>query len=152
MPTAHRLPLGLTRSSASTIALALMLGALAPLALRRARRPGQVDALALLALLGLFRCVADPTPLQYNFVDVLIPLAAWEAVSMQRVPVVTVAAMGTVWLGTGRLVDSPSVASALLLSGAVALAVYLAVRVFPLGAGRAGVSLIFRGREPITGS
>jgi hypothetical protein len=152
----HRLPFGLTRASASAVALGLALAALAALAavpVRRRRRLGSIDALALLALLGLLRCVTDPTPLEYNFVDVLIALAAWEAVQLKRVPVASIAAMGAVWLVTDRLTASaPYVLSALALSGTIVLAAYLVRGAFGPSAEHRTPRFIFPGQEPITGS
>jgi hypothetical protein len=57
--TAHRLPGGLTRSGASLIALAIVAAACALVLLRAIRRRSTPDALALLCLLGLARCVGD---------------------------------------------------------------------------------------------
>jgi hypothetical protein len=151
--TAFRLPLGLARSSASTISLSLALGGLAVFALRRRRQGSLPDPLALLALLGLLRCMSDPTPLQYNFVDVLIPLALWEAAGLKRLPAISYAAMGTVWLLTERLVHAPaSLLSALSLVGALTLSCYLAHRALGTVPGRSRRVLIFGAQEPITGT
>ncbi len=79
---AHILPLGLTRSQAAATALVVAATAIWIYARRgRGGRLPKVDPLALLALCGLLRCVTDPTPLAYNFVAVVIPLALWEAAS-----------------------------------------------------------------------
>src|SRR5207248_11543790 len=55
--SAHRLPLGLTRSSASFAPLLIAVGMLVACALYRRRRGHALDPLALLALLGLLRCL-----------------------------------------------------------------------------------------------
>lgn len=132
--TAHQLPLGMTRSVASALACLAGLGALFTYARRRGHGPGY-DALALLALVGLLRCVADPDPLQYNFVALLIPLATWEAVSLKRLPVVSLLAVAAVsLLGTGSVALSAGTAfalggaavNALSLAWTVSLGCYLA--------------------------
>lgn len=133
-----------------TLALAaLAIYAAAP----RQHRADGLDPLALLALLGLMRCVADPTPLEYNFVDVLIPLAVWETVALDRAPVATAVAAGVLWLATERLVHNASwVPNTLILTGSLALAWHLARRALgraPLGLRR---RFTFRGQQPITGS
>jgi hypothetical protein len=148
---AIRLPLGLTRSSASAVSLTLALGVIAAFAVARRRRIHRLDPLALLALLGLLRCVADPTPLEYNFVDLLIPLAVWESVTRDRVPVLTAVAMGVLWLATEQLVHSASwIPNSVILAGSVVLGSYLvrcALAVAPAGSGR---RFTFGRHEPIT--
>jgi hypothetical protein len=130
--SAHRLPFGLTRSAAAAIALGVAIAVLVLIDLRRRTRSRDVDALALLALLGLLRCVADPVPLQYNFVDLLIPLAVWEAVRLRRLPVTAYVAMGVVWLTAGGAIQAaPSVLSVLSLAFAVTLGSYLTCCAFP---------------------
>jgi hypothetical protein len=124
--SAHRLPLGLTRSVAAAIALPGAIAVLVLIAWRRRARSRDVDAVALLALLGLVRCVADPVPLQYNFVDLLIPLAAWEAVRLRRLPVTAYLATAAVWLTAGGVIHAaPSILSVLSLGWAIALGLYL---------------------------
>jgi hypothetical protein len=111
--TAHSLPLGITRSVASAAACLAGLGALLAYGRRHGRR-GRYDALALLSLVGLLRCIADPDPLQYNFVALLIPLATWEAVTLARLPVVSLLAVAAVaLLGTGSVAMSAGTAFAL---------------------------------------
>jgi hypothetical protein len=88
---AHLLPLGLTRSEAAAFALIVAVAAIWLYARRAgAGRLPRVDGLALLCALGLLRCITDPDPLAYNFVAVVIPLAAWEAGRLRRPPVLTV--------------------------------------------------------------
>jgi hypothetical protein len=134
---AHLLPFGLTRSPASAIACLVGLGAVwACSATRRGERRGH-DALALLALVGLLRCIADPDPLGYNFVALLVPLATWEVVSLERLPVLTALATGalavlgagSVALGAGTISQlGPAVVNALSVGLALALGCYLAYR------------------------
>jgi hypothetical protein len=122
----HRLPLGFDRSVAAMLALAIALAAVALLAARARRRGRQLDPLALLALLGLIRCVVDPLPLEYNLVATLVPLAAWEVVERGRFPIVTaaVAVAGALLFGA-RLHASPATTSALTIAFVLALGAYL---------------------------
>lgn len=134
--TAHRLPLGLTRSAAAAIALAFAVGVLVLIGLRRRARGGAVDPLALLALLGLLRCVADPTPLQYYLLDLLVPLAVWEAVRLRRLPLTASLATGAVALTAGGMLHAaPSILNVVSLAWAVALGSYLVHCAFPALAG-----------------
>jgi hypothetical protein len=137
-PTAHTLPFGITRSFAAAFGLAIAFGAIWLYWSRSGARTRRVDALALLALCGLLRCLTDPDPLQYNFVALLIPLAAWEAVELDRLPIVTALAMGaaallargSVALHAGAGVHlTPALLSALSVGWGLLLACYLARRV-----------------------
>jgi hypothetical protein len=76
------LPLGLSRSDASLLLLTAVIVASA--AARACRR---IDGLALLALLALIRCAADPLPIEYYYVPLIVALAGWETVSLRRMPV-----------------------------------------------------------------
>lgn len=105
-PTSHLLPFGISRSVAAAFGLVLAFGGLWLYWSRSSDRTPHRNSLALLAFCGLARCLTDPDPLHYNLVDLLIPLAAWEAVELGRLPVVTAVAMG---------------AAALLAPGAVGL-------------------------------
>ncbi len=123
----HRLPLGLDRSVASGLALTVALLATAWCARRSIRRGRQLDPLALLALLGLIRCAVDPVPLEYNLVAVLIPLAAWEALELGRLPLLAaLATLAGVLLYGGRVDASPTLTNALVVAGVLALGVCLA--------------------------
>jgi hypothetical protein len=125
--SSHRLPLGLDRSVASLLALAAGLLTVAWFARRSLQRGRQLDPLALLALLGLIRCAVDPVPLEYNLVATLIPLAAWEALELGRLPVLAAAAtLAGALLYGARLHVSPALTSALTVAGVLALAAYLA--------------------------
>jgi hypothetical protein len=89
----HRLPLGLHRPEAAGLGM-LALGAVVVAAgrWRRRRRPvAAVDPLALLALLGLLRCLVDPAALGYYLVAAALPLAVWEADVRRRLPVLSLA-------------------------------------------------------------
>jgi hypothetical protein len=77
------------------IALSLPLTALCWL-LRQRRRPNQ--ALLLLALLLLVRCVLDPWNLSYYCLPFLLALVAWESSSADRPPVASLIATFLAWL------------------------------------------------------
>ena len=132
---AHYLPAGVTRSQAAAVAVVLALGAIWGHGRRvGAGRVPRVDPLALLALVGLVRCVGDPDPLTYNFVAVVIPLAVWEAGSRRRLPLVTALSCGALWLaptganaflaGTGAPLGEPLL-SIVWIAAALALGGYL---------------------------
>jgi hypothetical protein len=135
--SARVLPLGISRSMAAASACVVGLGAVWAYArTRRGERCGY-DALALLALVGLLRCIADPDPLEYNFVAVLIPLAAWEAVALERLPIVTaLATLAIALLDTGSVAISagtawhlgPATVNAISIGLMVALGCYLTYR------------------------
>ena len=136
----HQLPFGVTRSEAAATALLLALAVISIYG-RRARvgRAQPVDGLALLALLGLARCITDPDPLTYNFVAVVIPLAVWETTSLKRLPVTTaltcvvLALLPTgpvaFYAGSSLFLPAP-ILNVLWTAGAMALAVYLTRRAF----------------------
>jgi Glycosyltransferase family 87 len=70
-----------------------------PLAALWVRRGGpRSDALLLLALLMLVRCLLDPWNVIYYHLPLVIALLAWEVVSGRRVPVVSLLATAGVWL------------------------------------------------------
>ncbi|HXZ72720.1 MAG TPA: hypothetical protein VEH31_17860, partial [Streptosporangiaceae bacterium] len=134
--TARFLPLNFTRSEAAALALGIATTALCVYG----RRIGagwmpRVDGLALLALLGLLRCVCDPDPLTYNLVAVVIPLAVWEAGVRRRLPIVSAAVWGLLALlpsggnafdaGLNPVFGQPA-AVVLWLTAMVALGCYLA--------------------------
>jgi hypothetical protein len=126
----HVLPLGLSRSAASLGLLALALVPVGIATLRASARQ-RVQPLALLALLGLLRCVLDPLPLEYNFVAVLVPLAAWESISVRRLPLITLTtAAFLALLPGGRLHADAALINALSLAGAGALGAFLARQAF----------------------
>ncbi len=76
---------------------------------------------------------------QYNFVALMIPLATWEAVTLQRLPVLSALATGAVaLLATGSAAISaggawslgPQAVSGLSIGCTMALGCYLAYRIF----------------------
>ncbi|MGZ4178435.1 MAG: hypothetical protein ACXVUX_19660, partial [Solirubrobacteraceae bacterium] len=133
----HLLPLSLTRSTAAAIVLALACAGIWAYA-QRARgsaqdgRPPQIDGLALLAVLGLVRCLADPLPDTYYFVALVIPLALWEAGTLRRLPLLAaLVSVAVHWVPRGEGAASGhgpaglAVLNALWLCAGVALGIYL---------------------------
>jgi hypothetical protein len=117
-------------STLSHPAIALM-GAPLSFALWRAKRP-RADALGLLTLLFLLRCLLDPWDNVYYQLLFLIALLVWEVRSHGRAPLFSLAMTLVVWvtfvLAPGRLV--PDGQSALYLAWALPLTAVLALRVF----------------------
>jgi hypothetical protein len=70
-----------------------------PLAALWLRRRGpRSDALLLLALLLLARCLLDPWNVIYYHLPLVIALLAWEVASGHRIPVVSLLVTGAVWV------------------------------------------------------
>lgn len=102
---AGQMPLHLDRAEATLLVMApaALLGSWWFAAARR--RGASCNPLALLALLGVLRCVCDSTHELYYYISVLVPLAAWEALE-SRPPVVsalTVLIVPLLFDGLGRL-------------------------------------------------
>ena len=104
-PLAGTLPLGLTKSVALPVGLLLVGAPAVALAWAAGRRRALIhirghapDAFALLCLLALVRCLADPGPVEYYYVAAVIPLATWEATKLRRVPVAAMITLFGVWL------------------------------------------------------
>jgi hypothetical protein len=100
------------------------------LALRRGRLSA-VDALGLLALCFLLRCLLDPVNLAYYYVPFLATLVFYEVLRWERPPVLTLLAAAGVWVTFNAFDDrtATSVAWALwALPMAVGLAVLVAGR------------------------
>ncbi len=138
-PLVGILPSGLTKSSALAIGLsaALLLAGLVWRAAAARRR--HADALALLALLALLRCLVDPGPVEYYYAPLLVALAAWEAAVLGRPPVAalfTLAAVSLTFRVAGHL-DAAAL-NAVSLGWAAALGGYLVTRTQrgPLAAGQ----------------
>jgi hypothetical protein len=86
---AHVMPFGLTRFSLTLLTVAGVAGLAAAWYLRGRRRGrATLHPLALLALLGVLRCVCDSTHELYYYVSALVPLAGWEAFE-SRLPLAT---------------------------------------------------------------
>jgi hypothetical protein len=103
--------------------------------LRARRRGATADPLALLALLGVLRCVVDSTHLEYYWIAALIPLAGWEAIE-NRAPIVTALTslgLGLLYAAAGHV---PSGELYLVsLAGKLILVAYLAQRAMRRPAG-----------------
>jgi hypothetical protein len=95
---ARLMPFGLSRAQSSLLALAIGLGLLAAYWWRAGARRPVSDPLALLALFALVRLFGDSTHLVYYYVALVVPLAAWEVVSLERLPWVTACATVAVGL------------------------------------------------------
>jgi hypothetical protein len=65
----------------------------------RRRQLRAVDALLLLAAIGLLRCVLDPWNVIYYHLLFLFALGAWEVLARSRPPLLTLAATLVIWLG-----------------------------------------------------
>ena len=83
-----------------------------------------VDALALLALILLVRCMLDPLAISYHNAPFAIALASWEGLRRRGVPYVTLAANGGI-LVTAQLASQPDLLNAVYLAWTVPMAVYL---------------------------
>lgn len=100
-PTATRFgpaPIALVANySHPLIAVVAVLLAVAWWARRRQVQPA--DALLMLALVMLLRCLLDPWNVLYYQLPFLVALGAWEAVGGRRFPLFTLAASLLVWTG-----------------------------------------------------
>lgn len=96
--TGHRGPAIVARFSHPLIVgLAVPLSALFALRLR-AGRVSRTDALALLALLLLLRCLLDPWNTIYYALPAILALVAWEGLSRPALPVGAMALAALTWL------------------------------------------------------
>ncbi len=124
---ARLLPFGLSRAQSPGLVLLLALPALAMAYARARHRRTACDPLALLALLAVVRCLCDSTHLEYYYLSILIPLAAWEVVALGRLPWLT--ALGTVAIGlipNLAEINDPAAVWAGSVAATLVLAVYLA--------------------------
>ena len=92
------------------------------------RRPAAVDALALLALAFLLRCVLDPVDNAYYHAPLVLALLAWEALSRRRrLPLASVLTCAALWI-TFDLVEPaarPAMTNLVYLSWTTLLFAYL---------------------------
>jgi hypothetical protein len=102
---------------------------------RRRDRLRPEDALGLLALLLLLRCVLDPWNMVYYHVPFLLSLAAWEGLRRRGLPVLTLIAATALWLIFDRVAPggSASAWNAAYLAWSVPFAALIAVRLYAPG-------------------
>ena len=124
----YRIPAWVARWSHPMIVVA----ALPFAALFARRRSGgsavAVDALALLALAFLLRCVLDPVDNAYYHAPMLLALLAWEVFARgRRFPIVSVLTSAALWVTFERVEPAarPAVANAFYLSWTTLLMIYL---------------------------
>ena len=106
----------------------------------RRSRDRRLDALLLLALVFLVRCLLDPWNNVYYAVPFLLFLATWEGLARRQPPVLALCATALAWVTFQELpgVASADVQSLAYLTWSIPLAAWLAVRAFAPGAvGRA---------------
>jgi hypothetical protein len=127
----RKMPLGLSRTTASAITMAVVLPGFALLWRAAHRRGFNVEPLALLALLGVLRTVCDSTHLEYYYEAALIPLVVWETCGARRLPVLSACAMAAVAasFGVGSTL-APALLNVLSIGLSCALATHLARRSF----------------------
>jgi hypothetical protein len=129
----RRLPLGLARTGASVVTLLPIAMLLAIQWARGLRRGGVYDALALMALLGGVRALADSTQLGYYRVAGLIPLVVWETEGLGRLPLLAaIATLKVALMPTAAAHVPPGVLNALELAWRVFVLGYLSNYAFGL--------------------
>lgn len=96
------MPLGMRRPEATLLGAALLGAICGAWYLGLRRRIVGVDPLALLALLGLLRCVVDSTHEEYYAIAALIPILAWEA-RQNRLPVIGTLISVRAWASFGAI-------------------------------------------------
>jgi hypothetical protein len=124
---ARLLPFGLSRAQSSIVLLVLIAPPVLAALASALQRGLSIDPLALLVLLALIRCACDSTHLDYYYLALLVPLAAWEAVSLRRPP--TLAALATAGVALIPAADAlhhPTMLWAVSLGFTLFLGTYLA--------------------------
>jgi len=108
----------------------------------RRSRDRRLDALLLLALVFLVRCLLDPWNNVYYAVPFLLCMTAWEGLARRGPPVISLMATVLMWVTFQELPDvvSPDLQSLSYLVWSVPLAAWLAVRV--VGPGEIGPASI----------
>ena len=130
-PLARLLPFGIGKSEALLVALVLTLAASALRSWCLRCRGVAADPLALLALLGLVRCLADPGPVEYYYVALLVPLTVWETLTQRRLPLLSLASAIVVSLTFNRgLALHPTLVNAITLAWTAALGCHLGAHAF----------------------
>lgn len=87
------------------------------------------DALALLALVMLVRCMLDPLAISYHHLPFYVALAASEVVRSRGLPVLTLGTAGVLLL-TSELATAPNLQNVVYLAWTVPLALLLGLSVF----------------------
>jgi hypothetical protein len=123
----YAIPKAITRA-AEPLALIVTFG-LSLLFWRRRACYGPADALTLLALVMLLRCILDPMTISYHHAPFYVALAASEVLRTRKLPVLTLVAAG-VLLGTAQLATTPDLLNALYLAWSIPLAGFLGVTLF----------------------
>ena len=117
--------------------LVVLTGVLLPLALwwRRRRSIGVADALLLLTLLSLLRCLLDTWDNVYYTLPLLIGLLSWEALTFKRPPAIALCATVLCWGSFQWMpaVASPDLQAAFFIAWTVPLATALALRLYAPG-------------------
>jgi hypothetical protein len=116
----------------SQLAVPLVLGVslLLSAAYWRTRRDRiHTDALALLALLLLVRCMLDPLSISYHNAPFAIALASWEGLTRRGVPYLTLVVSAGIALTAG-LGPHPDALNAVYLTWSTAVAAYLGIALF----------------------
>jgi len=128
---ARLLPLGLSRSQASMVLLSISLVVILMAGGKALRRGETVHPLGLLVLLALTRCACDSTHLGYYYLALLMPLIAWETVSLARVPLMGAAVtLGVYLIPSADALGDPTALWALSTAATLMLGVYVAYRAF----------------------
>jgi hypothetical protein len=125
------LPSGFTRERLVELGAVCAALLAAPVAIGYRRGVRIRDPLALLALLGFGRCMLDPLPQAYYFFAPIVPLAAWEVLSIRRLPLATLSLTAYAILIPGAAITLGSgPTNAITIAGAIVLGCYLLYRVF----------------------
>jgi Glycosyltransferase family 87 len=96
------------------------------------------DAVLLLALVFLLRCVFDSWDIGYYLLPCSIAMVVWESIGERRAPVLTVAALIAPWVLLEQLAErglGPDAQSALFLAWTLPLSAYLALALYAPGVG-----------------
>ena len=98
----------------------------------RRPRPQPHDALLLLALIMLVRCMLDPWNIGYYALPCVLALTAWEALALRRTPWLSLTLTLTVWTTFELItrVATPDVQALVYLGWSIPLTVGLVVRLY----------------------